>query len=132
MHELSVATDIADLAFGAAEGRLIERLHISNGAFSGVFTESLRFYLEILLEEHQGKAADIAIQSVPARCLCDCGESYETDRFLTECPQCGGWHRKVESGLDCKLESIEVEDKTPSEEHPHPPQSSQSTQSSTE
>jgi hydrogenase nickel incorporation protein HypA/HybF len=117
MHELSVATDIADLAFGAAEGRVLERLTIRNGAFSSVFTDSLLFYLEILMEEKQGKAAKIEIQDVPARCVCECGEIYETDRFLTPCPKCGGWKRKVESGMECRLESIEVT----TEENPSPP-----------
>jgi hydrogenase nickel incorporation protein HypA/HybF len=132
MHELSVATDIAQSAFGAAEGRRLERLTLQNGTFSSVSSESLRFYLEILTEEHEGRQADIVIQEVKARCTCECGESYETDRFLNPCPKCGGWKRKVESGLECRLESIEVADKTPTQEHPHPPQSSQSTQSSSE
>jgi hydrogenase nickel incorporation protein HypA/HybF len=113
MHELSVATDIVELAFGAAEGRLVERLTVKNGAFSSVFAESLRFYLEILTEERQGKQADIVIESVPAKCLCECGKVYETDRFLDPCPSCGEWKRKVESGMECRLESIEVPDKTP-------------------
>jgi hydrogenase nickel incorporation protein HypA/HybF len=108
MHELSVATDLVEMAFGAAEGRPIEKLLISNGAFSGVYTDSLRFYLEILTEERQGKPAVLDIQIKPAKCLCACGETYETERFLDPCPKCGAWNRKILSGLDCRLESIEV------------------------
>ena len=113
MHELSVATDIAESAFGAAEGRRLERLAIQNGAFSSVSSESLRFYLEILTEEHEGCPVDIVIQDSKARCVCECGEAYETDRFLNPCPKCGGWKRKVESGLQCRLETIEVAESTP-------------------
>ncbi len=111
MHELSVATDIADLAFGAAQGRVIERLNIQNGVFSGVFADSLRFYLEILTEERQGRPAEVVIAETRARCVCECGRRYETDRFMEGCPACGGFKRKVEEGMDCRLESIEVEDK---------------------
>lgn len=108
MHEFSVAEGLAEAALEHAAGRRVEALTISVGLFSGVFADSLAFYLQLIFEDHGLAAPRLDLQKPPARCLCECGCEHAIARAMEPCPSCGGYHRKVLEGRDCMLVSMEV------------------------
>ena len=110
MHELSVAESIMETIEQHAGKSRVSALTVEIGVLSGVFSESLQFYLDSLLEERQGVGAIVHLKLIPARFECDCGHTYEIVKFRENCPQCGGSERRVTGGRDCVIESIEVDD----------------------
>jgi hydrogenase nickel incorporation protein HypA/HybF len=110
MHEYAVAAGIVDAALESAAGRRIERMSLTVGLFSGVFADSLRFYLELIFEDKRLPVPELVLAHPPAGCRCDCGREYELARVLDPCPACGGHRRTILSGRDCVVESLEVSD----------------------
>ncbi len=108
MHELSVATEILDVAQRYAQGKPIRKIVIKAGPLSGVVKESLEFYLNLLFEDKGIKGAVADIQQVPCEAKCSCGNTYETPDPLSACPVCGGLDREFRGGKDCLVDSIEV------------------------
>ena len=110
MHEYSVAADIAKIVSQTAKGRPVKKITLAIGAFSGIFSESLLMYLELVLPEMGMNDVSIETNDVPASFVCSCGTHYTAESMTTLCPQCGGYERSIKSGHECTIESIEVED----------------------
>jgi len=110
MHEYSVACEIAALVKHTARGARVIKITLGVGALSGIFTESLRMYLELALPEAGLDNVAIETKDVPATFLCSCTEQYTSDKFTAACPKCSGYQRTIVSGQDCMVESIEVDD----------------------
>jgi|WetSurMetagenome_2_1015567.scaffolds.fasta_scaffold00423_14 hydrogenase nickel insertion protein HypA len=110
MHEYAVACEIAALVKQTTAGARVEKITLGVGALSGIFTESLTMYLELVLPDMGMESVKIETRDVPAVFACDCGERYEARSILTACPKCGAYARTVAAGQDCVVESIEVED----------------------
>jgi hydrogenase nickel insertion protein HypA len=110
MHEYAVASNIAELALETAKGRRLEKVNLSIGALSGIFTESLTMYLGLILEEKGQKEVEFVTRNVPAAFLCSCGREYTVGKMTDACPECKGYNRSITAGKDCILESIEVND----------------------
>ena len=110
MHGYGVALEIAEIALKNSGGRNIIKINIGNGDLSGVNSESLAMYCDLVFREKQNAAAEITFVNVPARFKCACGVEYSPGKILDPCPSCGGFDRVVVAGNLCTLESIEVED----------------------
>ena len=110
MHEYSIATDIAAIVKRTADGRPVKKITLTIGALSGVFSESLLMYLELVLPEAGMEGVSVETKEIPATFSCCCGEQYAASSVTTPCPRCGGYVRSVQTGQDCTVESIEVED----------------------
>jgi hydrogenase nickel incorporation protein HypA/HybF len=110
MHEYSVASEIAAIVKQSAKGLPVKKISITIGVLSGIFAESLLMYLELVLPEMGMASVKIETREVPAAFVCSCGTRYTAKSMTTLCPQCGGYERSIESGYDCTVESIEVED----------------------
>jgi hydrogenase nickel insertion protein HypA len=110
MHEYSVASDIAAIVKQTAGERPVKKITLAIGLLSGVFSESLLMYLELVLPEMGMENVLIETREVPALFLCSCGTTYPAESMATVCPKCGGYDRSIQSGQDCTVESIEVED----------------------
>jgi len=110
MHELGVATALVDLAQENAGKRRLTALNLAVGANSGIFRDSLLFYLDLLFEERALKPVEVRWRDVPLRFKCVCGHEYESVSFASPCPSCGSVERDLVGGGDCFLDSIEVED----------------------
>jgi hydrogenase nickel insertion protein HypA len=110
MHEYSVALQIATIVKKAANGKPVKKININIGALSGIFSESLLMYLELLFLEDNMKDIKIETKETPAVFICDCGNEYVAQNLFTLCPNCKKISRKIKSGHDCIVESIEVED----------------------
>jgi len=110
MHEYGVAQEVFAAAMHAAAGRPITRLRIRLGALSGVVDQSLLMYLDLIAEEQLGATVPVAVTLESARFRCECGREYESDDPFAECPQCSTLNRSVIGGMQCMLESIDVEE----------------------
>lgn len=110
MHEYSVAANIVDMVLEKSQGRRVEKVNLSVGALSGIFTESLTMYLILILEEKGHLGVKIAAQTASAAFKCACGEEYTAKKMTDACPSCGGYNRLIIWGKDCVVESIEVND----------------------
>ena len=110
MHEYGVALEIAEMAMKSAGGRNIIKISINNGDLSGVNSESLAMYCDLVFREKQNNAVAVAVKRVPARFKCACGALYAPRKLFDPCPSCKGFDRAVAGGDRCALESIEVED----------------------
>ncbi len=102
--------NIADLVLQHSLGKRLEKVHLSVGALSGIAYESLEMYLQLVFEEKGQKGVRLEAHFTPATFLCVCGKSYEVKNMAESCPSCGGYDRKITTGNDCRVESIEVND----------------------
>ena len=110
MHEYSVAADIAKIVSQTAKGRPVKKMTLAIGVLSGIFSESLLMYLELVLPEMGMDNVSVETKDARASFVCSCGTRYIAESMTTLCPQCGGYERSIESGHECTIESIEVED----------------------
>jgi Zn finger protein HypA/HybF involved in hydrogenase expression len=110
MHEYGVAQEIADMAFKNAGGRTLVKINIRIGELSGIFSESLTMYLDLILREKQSSPAGIAVAHERAEYQCSCGNRYSPPQLFAPCPSCNGFERVPTGGTECFIESIEVED----------------------
>jgi hydrogenase nickel incorporation protein HypA/HybF len=111
MHEYGVALEIVRMAREAAGKRTISKVSIAVGDLSGVFSDSLVMYGELLFHDAQ-PSCDVlfSIRRVNAEFRCSCGTAYVPTELFAPCPDCGGFDRTVIGGNQCTIESIEVED----------------------
>jgi hydrogenase nickel incorporation protein HypA/HybF len=110
MHEYSVASEIAAIVKQTAGESRVRKITVAVGALSGIFTESLLMYLDLVLPEMGMSGAAIEIKEISATFACTCGTEYQTGSIADGCPRCGEFARTIKSGHDCTVESIEVED----------------------
>ena len=110
MHEYGVAQEIADMALKTAGNRKVVKITMHIGELSGIFSESLTMYLDLILREKQDAPAEIAVVQERAAYQCSCGNRYSPPRLFEPCPVCGGFERTPAGGTECTIESIEVED----------------------
>jgi len=110
MHEFSVASEIAALVKQTAGSAKVLSVNINIGALSGIFSESLLMYLEIVLPDMGMENVKVETKQIPATFECACGTSYVAEKITAVCPECGGIKRKMTAGHDCTVESIEVDD----------------------
>jgi len=110
MHEYGVALEIAEIALKNSGGRNIIKINIGNGDLSGVNSESLAMYCDLVFREKQNGAVAVAVEMVPALFKCACGALYAPRKMFDPCPSCKKFDRVVAGGDRCALESIEVED----------------------
>ncbi|MGA2508198.1 MAG: hydrogenase maturation nickel metallochaperone HypA [Chitinispirillaceae bacterium] len=110
MHEYGIALEIAETVFQTAGERHISNINLRIGDLSGVFSDSLTMYLELIFQEKQDRSPVISVEKVGAKFKCSCEIEYSPAKIFDPCPSCGGFDRVVVDGNQCTLESIEVED----------------------
>ena len=110
MHEYSVACEIAALVKQSAGNSRVTKITLAVGALSGIFTESLTMYLDLVLPDMGMHNVTVEMKNVPATFACSCGEQYTAENMAVACPKCGEYARTVTAGQDCIVESIEVDD----------------------
>jgi hydrogenase nickel incorporation protein HypA/HybF len=112
MHELSLAEEMLQMIAGViGSGSRLERVNIVIGPLSGVSADSLRFCFTELAAMRGFGSPDLVVDETAASIRCrSCGLSYEVHEFTEGCPVCGSLERDILSGMECTLESIEVDD----------------------
>ncbi|OPL18677.1 MAG: hypothetical protein AVO35_04920 [Candidatus Aegiribacteria sp. MLS_C] len=112
MHEMSMAKDMTRI-IGRTLGRKVnlERVNVTVGPLSGISPESLRFcFTEIARMEGFGEP-ELVITTTEARMVClECGHEYSASDFYQCCPVCGSISRRILSGRELTVDSVEIED----------------------
>lgn len=113
MHELSIATNVVDLASRhAAEngGRTVRAVTLMIGRLSCVHEDALRYSFELVREGTPLAAAELRVVTVPVRIWCPTCEAEQElpgiQRFA--CPACGTLSADIRAGRELDLESIEL------------------------
>jgi len=111
MHEMSVATNILDLAEKSMEGyRELRSVTVQIGELAGIETESLRFSFEALRKSTPYPDVQLVIEEVRGRGVCEsCGREVHMDEPFALCPECGTYSVRITRGQELKLLSIEVD-----------------------
>ena len=123
MHELSVASAIAETAIRHAQGRRVVAVELKLGALRQVVDDSLVFLFGIATRETLCEGARLEIEPITGLLRCracgaewdpapapayEDGELFALPRF--RCPACGEAGAEVLAGDELLVDSIEVED----------------------
>jgi len=110
MHEFALAQDIMETISRSVSENLekITALYIDVGEFSGVVVDSLEFGLTVVLEDKNLSHVQINITTVPGAAVCECGHQYQIKDILASCPRCQSFNRKITSGADVIIRSVEI------------------------
>ena len=111
MHELAVTQSILDIALRHADdaGR-ITQLNLVVGDLASIVDESVQFYWDIVSQGTAAEGAKLHFTRIKTRFQCQaCGDEFEPDDRLFECPHCGSNQVSLVAGREFRLESIEVE-----------------------
>lgn len=112
MHEMSIALNILKIAqeeLEKAQGKGIEKIHLSVGKLSGVVVESLRFALEASRKDGPLLKSDIIIEDVVAKMKClSCNHEFEADDYYITCPNCNTYKLEALSGKELIIKSITI------------------------
>lgn len=113
MHELSVATDMLKIIEEDLGGKQeLACVRVTLGPLAGICAESLTFcFTEVAEQEGFGRPT-LAITEVPARARCAaCSKEYDLAAdLLMLCPECESPARKILSGQEFTLDSVECEE----------------------
>ena len=114
MHELSICQGIIDVA-GAALGDRASRLPsvstltVRIGRLTGVVSDSLRYYFDLLSPDTPLAGATLVIEEVPIRARCaDCLAEFEIDTLAFTCVACGSGFVELLSGRELQVVSLET------------------------
>lgn len=112
MHELSIATAIADVARRHARGRRILRVEVKVGHLRQVVPRALDFAWELVSRETAGlEGAELVLDEVSARGRCRaCGEEGPLPAFPLTCAACGAFDVEVTAGEELRVEALELDD----------------------
>jgi hydrogenase nickel incorporation protein HypA/HybF len=110
MHEFALAEDIVKTIQSKVTADLerVSNINIEVGAFSGVVIDSLEFGLKIIMKEKNNDMVGININQVQTLARCECGREYEIKNIFESCPDCQSLTRKIISGTDVIIQSVEI------------------------
>jgi hydrogenase nickel incorporation protein HypA/HybF len=112
MHELSIARDITGIIARVLGGpRRLDRVNVTIGPLSGISPESLRFcFAEVARAEGLGEP-ELCISEPSASLVClECRREYSTGNFYDGCPDCGSMLRRIVTGTEFTVDSVELDD----------------------
>ena len=113
MHELAITQNILTTVLDeakSAKAKTIIDINMVVGELSGVATDCVQFYFDILKKDTIARNAKFNFTLTPARFRCrDCLAEFKTDDSYWTCPKCEGINIELIEGRDCYIESIEVE-----------------------
>ena len=112
VHELSVAQSILDtIEKQLGSAKPLTRIILTIGPLAGISAESLGFWLSEIAKQMGFGAPEVVINKTTAWAICSsCKAKYEIKSFYSACPACGSFERTIESGFECVIDSIEMED----------------------
>ena len=114
LHEFTIARELARIVDEqVAEHGLgkVRTIRLRLGCLREIVVDSLRFYLENLLEGSAAAGAAIEAEIEPARCACRaCGHQWEMLEINPFCPACESAEIDLKGGRELLLESLETEE----------------------
>jgi hydrogenase nickel incorporation protein HypA/HybF len=119
MHELSIASSIADIVHRHAAGRRVVRVEVAIGYLRQAVPSALSFGFELVSMGTPLEGARLEIRQVPVRGLCrHCGEVVEPEAWPLACPVCSSFELSITGGEELSVEAIEIEDCMSNESEP--------------
>ena len=113
MHELSITQSMLEIVLQQAEkaqAKKVTKINLTIGEMTGVVSDSVQFYLDILTKDTIAAGAQVFFTSVPVRGKCrQCNQTFTLPEFDWTCPNCQGKIIDVISGKELFVDSIEVE-----------------------
>ena len=113
MHELPVTRDILNIALNeakAAQSAKINTIYLVVGELSGVSSECVQFYFDILKKGGIAEEATLDFKHIPGEFKCrDCLTTFTLGNSHWACPNCQGFNVEITAGRECYIESLEVE-----------------------
>jgi len=113
MHELSATESILSLALNEAArigAARVTRIRLKTGEWSTFEPDCLRFYFGILAAGTRAEGAELDVDVIPARFVCEaCGIEYSPAHGRFTCPTCFAARGKLISGREFYVDSLEVE-----------------------
>ena len=114
MHEMAIAQSVFDIAFREANKHAdakIRKIKLSIGEFSGVVKDALDFAFEVLKKDTAAAGAEIEIEVVKLKAVCDeCGEvECRLNDLKFKCGDCGR-PLTITAGRDMKVDYIDLDD----------------------
>ncbi len=110
MHEMHIASAIAEAAIANAGGAKIRRISIDVGDAFGHSAESLARAVGLALEARGAAGVSIETNRIRSKARCVCGDEREIGRPFEPCPDCGSLAREITAGKDCALRTVEVKE----------------------
>lgn len=115
MHELSIAMSILEIVQSAcveAGHDRVEKVRVRIGRASGVMPDALLFAFECARSGTAAAGASLEIEEVPVGGHCrDCASDFTVDeKYVFQCPLCGGSSFKMGTGHELEVIDLEVED----------------------
>ena len=115
MHELSVTTNILNLALSMWEEQHLKKIHtitLKVGAMQGYEEKWFQHYFHHLAKGTPAEDAVLHIEMIPIGFRCrDCGREFAFDAHGTDdcsCPGCHGFSYDMISGKEFLIESMEA------------------------
>ena len=113
MHELSITQSMLEIVLQQAEkarAKKVTKINLIIGDMTGVVSDSVQFYLDILTKDTIAEGAQVSFTLVSSQGKCrQCGQIFTLPEFDWTCPNCQGKIIDVISGKELFVESIEVE-----------------------
>jgi len=113
MHELAITQSLFDIVLeyaAQAKARRVKSVYLVIGELTGVVSDSVQFYLELLGKDTIAAGMKAEIKMSPARAVCrQCGKEFTVKEMQWQCPGCGSEKLDVTGGKELLVESIEVE-----------------------
>ena len=114
VHELVITQNLLDTVLAEAkkvEAKEVTGVHLIVGELSGVASDCVELYFDMLKKDTVAGGATIDFTAVTAELRCrDCHtEFHPGDEAIWVCPSCSGYSIEILKGRDCYIESIEVE-----------------------
>jgi len=110
MHELSIATSIIEIAddfMRDHKAAIIKKIEIEVGKLSGVVKDNLIFALEIAVKDTVLKEAEIIIEEIDGRSVCNsCKTEFVNNDWYTPCPNCQSLDFEIVGGKELRIRSI--------------------------
>lgn len=111
MHELSLASSIADIAHRHARGRKVTRVEVAIGYLRQAVPSALTFGFELVTMGTPLEGAKLHVRQVPVRGRCRlCGEEVEPEAWPLACPVCSSFELEIVGGEELYVEALEVEE----------------------
>lgn len=118
MHEYSLAQEMAEVIIAALHGpRRLSTVTLVIGPLSGVSPDSLSFCFTDVASTRGLGNPELVVRKTEAEMRCsNCGHGWQSDDFAPGCPACGSWDRRIISGREFFVESVEFEEEDADED----------------
>jgi hydrogenase nickel incorporation protein HypA/HybF len=113
MHEVGIMQSTLEIVLEHArsvQARQVKSITLTNGAMSGVESDSLRFAFDVVTRGTIAEGALLTIETVSARARCEpCTLDFDVaSEFIFVCPQCKGLSAHLLRGRELLLKRIEL------------------------